>query len=80
MSERRSVTTLCSSKFPVSVWKWSLQVRYNNSFAEWKTLFDTLRYAWIQYAQGGAFWTAKSLGDVAADMQKRRAMNGILRG
>jgi hypothetical protein len=34
-------------------------------FGERKTLFDTQRYTWATYCQGGALWTAKFLGDVA---------------
>jgi len=48
-------------KFPVFVGEWSLQVQFNNTLAERKTLFDTQRYSWATYASGGAFWNIKNL-------------------
>jgi glucan 1,3-beta-glucosidase len=46
--------------FPVFIGEWSLQVMYNNSLADRKTIFDTQRYAWQEYNAGGSFWTAVS--------------------
>jgi len=47
--------------FPVFVGEWSLQVQFNNTLAERKTLFDTLRYSWATYVSGVAFWNIKTL-------------------
>ena len=47
-----------STKFPTFVGEWSLQTKYNNTFAARKLLFDTQRYAWQKDLAGGAFWTA----------------------
>ncbi|KAJ5669569.1 hypothetical protein N7462_010639 [Penicillium macrosclerotiorum] len=46
-------------KFPVYVGEWALQTLYSNSYANRKTLFDTQRYAWSYYVQGGSFWNIK---------------------
>jgi glucan 1,3-beta-glucosidase len=46
--------------------QWSLQTRFNNTFVNRKTIFDTERYAFNRYESGSAFWTAVSYanGDV----------------
>lgn len=53
------------TEFPVFVGEWSLQTMYNNTFADRKALFDTQRYAWNKYVQGGTFWTAVSYSTAA---------------
>lgn len=54
-------------KFPVFVGEWSLQTLYNNTLAGRKTIFDTQRYAWQKYVQGGSFWTAVSYDNGTVD-------------
>lgn len=54
-------------KFPVFIGEWSLQSLSNNTFAFRKTLFDTQRYAWAEYAHGGAFWTANFKGNTSVN-------------
>lgn len=54
-------------KFPVFVGEWNLQTQFNNSLAQWKTLFDIQRYLWATYASGGAFWNIKNLNQDAVD-------------
>lgn len=53
--------------FPVFIGEWSLQVMYNNTYADRKTIFDTQRYAWSKYVSGGAFWTAVSYSTALVD-------------
>ncbi|KAL4883006.1 glycoside hydrolase superfamily [Aspergillus karnatakaensis] len=56
-------------KFPVFVGEWALQTLYNNQFEERQALFETQRYAWMLYAQGGAFWNIKHNSSVVVDGQ-----------
>lgn len=56
-------------KFPVYVGEWALQTLYSNTFANRKTLFDTQRYAWSYYVQGGSFWSIKHNSSVAVSGQ-----------
>ncbi|THZ15027.1 hypothetical protein D6C90_10130 [Aureobasidium pullulans] len=46
------------AKFPVFIGEWSLQTLYNNTYDNREELFNTQRYAWSHYVQGGAFWGA----------------------
>lgn len=55
------------TKFPVFIGEWSLQVMYNNTYADRKTLFDTQRFAWSEYVSGGTFWTAVSYSTAKVD-------------
>ncbi|KAH7014450.1 glycoside hydrolase superfamily [Microdochium trichocladiopsis] len=50
-------------KFPVMVGEWSIQVHYNNTFADRKALFDTQKYAYSHYSNGATFWTAVSYAE-----------------
>ncbi|KAL2817853.1 glycoside hydrolase superfamily [Aspergillus granulosus] len=54
-------------KFPVFVGEWALQTLYSNTFANRKNLFDTQRYAWSYYAQGGTFWNFKHNSSAVVD-------------
>ncbi|KAL4862316.1 hypothetical protein BDV12DRAFT_46201 [Aspergillus spectabilis] len=54
-------------KFPVFVGEWALQTLYNNEFDNRKNLFETQRYAWSYYAQGGSFWNVKHNSSVVVD-------------
>ncbi|KAG9527081.1 glycoside hydrolase, partial [Aureobasidium melanogenum] len=54
-------------KFPVFIGEWSLQTLYNNTYANREELFNTQRYAWSHYVQGGAFWGAVFNGTAAVD-------------
>jgi aryl-phospho-beta-D-glucosidase BglC (GH1 family) len=54
-------------KFPVFIGEWSLQTLYNNTYANREELFNTQRYAWSHYVQGGAFWGAVFKGTAAVD-------------
>lgn len=56
-------------KFPVFVGEWALQTLYSNTFSNRKTLFDTQRYAWSYYVQGGTFWNAKHNSSAVVDGQ-----------
>lgn len=56
-------------KFPVFVGEWALQTLYSNKFANRKNLFDTQRYAWSFYAQGGSFWNIKHNSSAVVDGQ-----------
>lgn len=54
-------------KFPVYVGEWALQTLYSNTFANRKSLFNTQRYAWSYYVQGGSFWNIKHNSSVVVD-------------
>ncbi|KAH0031478.1 glycoside hydrolase, partial [Aureobasidium melanogenum] len=54
-------------KFPVFIGEWSLQTLYNNTYDNREELFNTQRYAWSHYVQGGAFWGAVFNGTAAVD-------------
>ncbi|RAH80604.1 glycoside hydrolase, partial [Aspergillus japonicus CBS 114.51] len=56
-------------KFPVFVGEWALQTLYSNSYANRRTLFDTQRYAWSYYVQGGSFWNIKHKSTAKVDGQ-----------
>ncbi|KAJ5935982.1 hypothetical protein N7454_005280 [Penicillium verhagenii] len=56
-------------KFPVFVGEWALQTLYSNTYANRKDLFNTQRYAWSYYVQGGSFWNIKHNSSVAVDGQ-----------
>lgn len=43
------------TKFPNFVGEWSLQTRYNNTFAGREEIFNTERYAWNEYLSGGSW-------------------------
>lgn len=58
------------AKFPVFVGEWALQTLYSNSYANKKTQFDTRRYAWSYYVQGGTFWNAKHNSSAVVDGQR----------
>ena len=45
--------------------EWSLQVLYNNTFANRQSIFNTQRYAWEKYVSGGSFWSSKFNGTTA---------------
>ncbi|KAF3033727.1 hypothetical protein E8E11_002652 [Didymella keratinophila] len=55
------------TKFPNFVGEWSLQTRYNNTFAGREEIFNTERYAWNEYLSEGTFWTAVSYATTAVD-------------
>jgi hypothetical protein len=56
------------NKFPVFVGEWSLQVLYNNTFANRESIFNTQRYAWsINNLHGSTFWQAKMNGSASVD-------------
>ncbi|KAF2625615.1 glycoside hydrolase family 5 protein [Macroventuria anomochaeta] len=55
------------TKFPNFVGEWSLQTRYNNTFAGREEIFNTQRYAWNEYLSGGTFWTAVSYATSAVE-------------
>ncbi|KAL1597477.1 hypothetical protein SLS59_007508 [Nothophoma quercina] len=55
------------TKFPNFVGEWSLQTRYNNTFAGRELIFNTERYAWNKYLSGGTFWTAVSYSTAVVD-------------
>ncbi|THV65227.1 glycoside hydrolase [Aureobasidium pullulans] len=55
------------AKFPVFIGEWSLQTLYNNTYDNREELFNTQRYAWSHYVQGGAFWGAVFNGTDAVD-------------
>jgi hypothetical protein len=55
------------TKFPNFIGEWSLQTMYNNTFAARQTIFNTERYAWSEYLNGGAFWTAVSYSTTPVD-------------
>ncbi|KAL2073884.1 hypothetical protein VTL71DRAFT_11210 [Oculimacula yallundae] len=59
--------TAGDKKFPVFIGEWSLQTMYNNTLAARKTLFDTQRYSWANYASGGSFWNVKNLNQDKVD-------------
>lgn len=50
-------------EFPVFVGEWSLQVTYNNTYANRQTIFDTQRYAWSEYVHGGSMWNIVHYGN-----------------
>ena len=56
-------------KFPVYIGEWALQTLYSNTFKNRKNLFNTQRYAWSYYAQGGSFWNIKHSSTAAVDGQ-----------
>jgi hypothetical protein len=56
-------------KFPVFVGEWALQTLYSNTFANRENLFNTQRYAWSFYAQGGSFWNIKHNSSAVVDGQ-----------
>jgi hypothetical protein len=56
-------------KFPVYIGEWALQTLYSNTFKNRRNLFNTQRYAWNYYAQGGSFWNIKHNSSVAVDGQ-----------
>ncbi|KAJ5768896.1 hypothetical protein N7520_003455 [Penicillium odoratum] len=56
-------------KFPVFVGEWALQTLYSNTYANRKELFNTQRYAWSLYVQGGSFWSIKHNSSAAVDGQ-----------
>lgn len=51
------------TKFPVMIGEWSLEVRYNNTLAGRRQVFDTQKFTFQKYANGATFWTAVSYGD-----------------
>lgn len=53
--------------FPTFVGEWSLQSRYNNTLEGREAIFNTQRYAWLEYVSGGAFWTAVSYATSPVD-------------
>ncbi|KAJ5662521.1 uncharacterized protein N7477_010137 [Penicillium maclennaniae] len=56
-------------KFPVYIGEWALQTLYSNTFRNRKNLFNTQRYAWSYFAQGGSFWNIKHNSSAAVDGQ-----------
>lgn len=50
--QAQSIAT--QDKFPNFVGEWSLQTRYNNTFAGREEIFNTQRYAWNRYLSGGS--------------------------
>ncbi|THX72985.1 glycoside hydrolase [Aureobasidium pullulans] len=54
-------------KFPVFIGEWSLQVLYNNTYEARESIFNTQRYAWSRYVQGGSFWGAIFNGTDSVD-------------
>jgi glucan 1,3-beta-glucosidase len=52
-------------KFPVFIGEWSVQSMYNNTFQDRESIFNTERYAWSKYVQGGSFWNIKYDSDTA---------------
>ncbi|KAJ5125254.1 hypothetical protein N7448_004582 [Penicillium atrosanguineum] len=56
-------------KFPVYIGEWALQTLYSNTFKNRQSLFNTQRYAWSYYAQGGSFWNIKHNSSAAVDGQ-----------
>ncbi|KAL3420869.1 hypothetical protein PVAG01_07314 [Phlyctema vagabunda] len=54
-------------KFPVFIGEWSVQTLYNNTYADRKSIFNTERYAWSKYVQGGTFWNIRYDSDTAVD-------------
>lgn len=56
-------------KFPVFIGEWALQTLYSNNFKNRRNLFNTQRYAWSHYAQGGTFWNIKHNSTAAVDGQ-----------
>jgi aryl-phospho-beta-D-glucosidase BglC (GH1 family) len=54
-------------KFPVFIGEWSLQVLYNNTYDARESIFNTQRYAWSRYVQGGSFWGAIFNGTDSVD-------------
>ncbi|KAJ5622896.1 hypothetical protein N7490_011501 [Penicillium lividum] len=56
-------------KFPVFVGEWALQTLYSNTYANRKDLFNTQRYAWSLYVQGGSFWSIKHNSSAVVDGQ-----------
>ncbi|KAH0175118.1 glycoside hydrolase, partial [Aureobasidium melanogenum] len=54
-------------KFPVFIGEWSLQTLYNNTLDGRESIFNTQRYAWSKYVQGGSFWTANFNGTDPVD-------------
>ncbi|KAJ4324435.1 hypothetical protein N0V94_001333 [Neodidymelliopsis sp. IMI 364377] len=55
------------TKFPNFIGEWSLQTMYNNTLADRQSIFNTERYAWSEYVNGGAFWTAVSYSTTPVD-------------
>ncbi|KAF3389230.1 putative glucan 1,3-beta-glucosidase A [Penicillium rolfsii] len=56
-------------KFPVFVGEWALQTLYSNTYANRKSLFNTQRFAWSYYVQGGTFWNVKHNSSAVVDGQ-----------
>lgn len=58
--------------FPNFIGEWSLQARFNNTFAGREAVFNAERYAWSEYLSGSAFWNAVSYSDLAVDGEGTR--------
>jgi hypothetical protein len=60
-------TSAGNGKFPVSIGEWSIQTAGDSKFADRKKNLNTGLYAFGEYEQGSACWTAKFSGNLSVD-------------